>query len=344
MNRLLLIVTLFLGIVANGQTITSPFNGIELKLDSIDDYIFTVSGHFHGSGANATGYPTNTLLANLSQLNGNGSSFIVCLGDLFLDVKNDIPFFEASFFKKLSIPLFNTVGNHDLSDHVYQDNYGETNFQFETKKDLHLFFDTEIDNGSFNYKQIEVLKKAIRQAKKGQYNHAFIYCHRTIWVKHYDALNGLFTDNTQSLLGNNFTKDVFPLIKELSENVPVFWFSGSLGDAPASFFYHKDKDEDITYIATAIRGLKRDAWLKVIVNNNKLSFETISLTGQKLLPLESYDVNYWQSHSGEAPFNYRLIPYYTKNIVFNRVFWYGVLTTILIGISFVFLRKRRQKN
>ena len=327
-----------------GQSIVSPFNGKSLQTDSLMDYNYIVSGHFHGSGTNKTGYPTNTLLAKIDELNANDNSFVVCLGDLFLDVKNDIPFFEESFFSKLRVPLFNTVGNHDLSDNVYQEHFGATNFQFKTKDDLHLFFDTESDNGSFSKAQIETLKNSIAEFERHKFKRVFIYCHRTIWAKHYEAMNGLFGDNTQSLLGNNFTNEVYPLITELSEKAPVFWFSGSLGDAPASFFYHEDESEDITYIATAIRGLKRDAWLKVMINNESLTFNLISLTGQELLPLESYNAEYWKSKRGRPPFNYRLIPYYIKQNVFNRAFWYGAGSIMILIILFFFFRKRRQSR
>ncbi|MFK8037212.1 MAG: hypothetical protein AB8B74_02895 [Crocinitomicaceae bacterium] len=333
MKKTMLLYLILVTIIGNAQK--SPFNGLEIKNDSTGNYSFFVSGHFHGSGANRTGYPTNTLLANLDQLNNSESEFLVCLGDLFLDVSNDIPFFEASLFSQLKIPLFNTVGNHDLTKDIYQKKYGETNFSFRIGKDLHLFFDTETDNGSFNSDQLNTLKTCVAQINKGQVKKVFIYCHRTIWVKHYSSLNGLFSDNTQSVLGNNFSSEVHPLLQEIAELTPVYWFSGSLGDAPASFFYHEDND--ITYIATAIRGLKRDAWLKVSVKEEELpSFKTISLTGQTMFNLKDYDVEFWNSNSSEEPFNYRLLYYLFKRMIFHHFFWIGVIT----ALSFVFLIRR----
>ena len=242
--------------------------------------------------------------------------------------------------------MFNTVGNHDLTDNIYQENFGQTNFQFTINSDWHLFFDTESGNGSFSKNQLQILENTYKDVNEGEVRSVFIYCHRTIWAKHYEALNGLFTDNTQSVLGNNFSESVYPIIKSISAKVPVQWYSGSIGGAPASFFYHEDEETNITYIATAIRGLKRDAWLKVLVDESgKVSFETISLTGQTLLQLEDYDAGFWKTTSAKEPFNYRLVPYYIQLVVLHRAFWYGSLTTGLIFLLvFWRLRKRRQRK
>ena len=319
----------------------SPFNNLAVKTDSTGAYRFIVSGHFHGSGHNRTGLPTNSLLANLDWLNESNSAFVMCLGDLFLDVTTDIPFYEKSLFSKLKMPLFNAVGNHDLSQSVYQDHYGATYLSFEVAGDLHLILDTELNDGSLKNAQLDWFKEQVKAVKAGQYNRVFVYAHRTIWVNHYSELDRLFKDNTQSLLGNNFTETIYPLIQDMSQQTDLYWFAGSLGDAPASFFHFKD-GETVTYIATAIRGLKRDAVLIADVNSDGVEFSTQSFTGESLLNLEEYDVAFWNERVGKKPFNYRLIPYYTKNIVTHQHFWYGVGTGILLLL--VIRRFRRKKK
>ncbi len=328
-----------------GSNFKSPFNDLVLSHDSTSNYRFVVSGHFHGSGTNRTGYPTNSLLANLDWLNQSESRFVMCLGDLFLDVSHDIPFYEQSFFKKLTIPLFNAVGNHDLTEQIYQSNFGETFYFFKQGNDIHLVLDTELDDGSIKGDQLDLLNQVKAEIEKGDYQHLFIYTHRTVWAKHYEALDGLFKDNTQAVFGNNFTDEIYPIIQGLGQKVKVFWYSGSLGNAPASFFYFPDETAGITYIATAIRGLKRDAVLGVEVKNGEVSFTTTSFTGEELMSLEAYDVAFWNNEVGEAPFNYRLIPYYLKSMTTHRYFWYG----LLIGMSAViflrfFLKRRRIKR
>ena len=343
MKIIVAILFVFSLLTSVGQ-VKSPFNNLEVNSDSSNNYSFVISGHFYGGASNRTGYPVNTLLANLDWVNGQDHEMLICLGDLFMDVKNDIPKYQTALFDKLELelPLFNAVGNHDLTGTVYQDNFGATSFKMTLNKDIHLFLDTERDNGDIRDEQLTLLKEVIDLTKFAEINNVFIYSHRTIWKSAYDEMEGIFEDNTQSIAEPNFKEEVLPLLNTISENAEVYWFSGSLGDAPASFFFHED--ENITIIATAIRGLPRDAMLEVIVKNGKVEFNPYSLTGQDLLPLQEYNVDYWQSVSSAEPFNWRLVPLYVKNIMFSRLFWYGVLVSIIFGwITIKVLKKIKNR-
>ncbi|MBK9192241.1 MAG: metallophosphoesterase [Crocinitomicaceae bacterium] len=323
---------------------TSAFNNKTLQIDSTGNYSFIVSGHFYGDGTNKSGYPANTLLANLDWINSSDAAMLICLGDLFMDIRNDMPKYQSSFFDKLDIPLFNAVGNHDLSADVYQKNYGATYFSFKTGNDYHLILDTESDNGDIKAEQLKLLEEIALESEKGNVANVFVYAHRTIWKDTYSEMEGLFEDNTQSLTSTNFESEVLPLAKRIGSKTNLFWFAGSLGDAPGSFFYFQDEKNKITYIATAIRALLRDAVLIVNVENGKATFETHSFTNQKLENLEYYNVDFWQSTSAAEPFNYKLIPLYLKNIVLSRIFWYGTgFALCLVGV-FRLIKKRRQKK
>jgi len=292
---------------------------------------------------NASGYPANTLLANLDWINQSDACMLICLGDLFMDIKNDLPKYERSLFQKLEIPLFNAVGNHDLTGNFYQDHFGETAFKFRVGNDIHLVLDTESDNGDIEGTQLKLLEEISEQVKSEGINNVFVYAHRTIWKESYPELEGLFSDNTQSVTETNFRKNVLPIAKTIASHANLYWFAGSLGNAPASFFYFKDETTKITYIATAIRALLRDAMLLVQVKKGTVSFETHSLTGQQLEPLSNYDVNYWKKTSAEEPFNYRLIPLYLKNIFFSRTFWYGIaFASVIFGLIWLIRKKRRK--
>ena len=113
------ILCLFLSGFVSGfsSDVISPFNSLVLEKDSVDadNFSFIVTGHLHGSSTNMSGYPANTLLMNLDRLNNSESTFIIALGDVFMDVKNDRDNYQWSLFDRLKIPLFNAVGNHDLS-------------------------------------------------------------------------------------------------------------------------------------------------------------------------------------------------------------------------------------
>ena len=320
----------------------SAFNNKPVKVDSTGNYSFIVSGHFHGGSTNRTGYPTNTLLANLDWINESDNCMLISLGDLFLDVSNDISQYESSFFSKLKKPMFNAVGNHDLTGDIYQNNFGETYFYWLINNDIHIILDTELDDGSIKNEQLAMLKEVKELTQTQNINNVFIYAHRTLWAKTYSELDLLFQDNTQSVLGNNFESDVLPILKDIETRSQVYWFSGSIGDAPASFFQFKS--DGIQYIATAIRGLPRDAVLIVNVNSKgEVNFETKTFTNQELMPFENYNVEYWNENIGKKePFNFRLIPLYVKQNLLRPAFWYGF--SIMLIISLVFYWRKRKKT
>ncbi|MEX1000911.1 MAG: metallophosphoesterase [Crocinitomicaceae bacterium] len=329
----------FVSLVAVSQQ-QSTFNDKVVQVDSSGNYSFIVGGHFYGNRYSTSGYPANSILANIEWINAQNPAMLICLGDLFMDVKNNIPQYEKSFFNRLNVPLFNAVGNHDLTADIYQKNFGATFFKFQLGRDMHVVLDTESDNGNITGEQLKLLESL----KGEKYDHIFIYAHRTVWKNMYEEMENIFSDNTQSLLGNNYEKEVYPLLSELSKNSKVYWFSGSIGNAPASFFYHHDTSAKITYIATAIRGIKRDALLMVNVKNGQVSFKTHSLTGEDLMPLEDYNVEYWQTNSGVEPFNWRLLPLYIKQTVLSWSFWWGVVVTLLFTATLVFIQRRRNKG
>lgn len=323
---------------------TSPFNNQTVQTDSSNSYSFIVTGHLYGDGPNMSNFPANTLLGNLKMLNGRNATMLVCLGDLFKDIKKDISNYERSLFSQLEMPLINTVGNHDLSGNVYQENYGETSFLFELNGDLHLVLDTERNNGDILADQMKLIDECIVLANRGAVNNTFIYIHRTIWKDSYPVMKDLFMDNTQGLLAPNFEKVVLPKLKALGELSNVFIFSGSLGDAPASFFYFKDEKFNIQIIGTAIRTLPRDAVLEVSVVDGDVRFETISLTGQDLLPLTDYDIAYWQTTVYHEPVNWGLVVYKLKQGILHRYFWSGFLISGLLFTSVLVLLRRRKNR
>lgn len=332
----------FLFSVALNAQVVSSFNNLPISINDSEKYSFLVGGHFHGSSTNISGFPAATLLASIETLNSDSSSFLVSTGDLFMDVRNNIPNYQRSFFSKLKIPLFNAVGNHDVSGSVYTTNFGKTWFQFVIGSELYIILDAEINDGSIKGEQLAFLKDALETncIEGSEVKNIFIFSHRPIWTEGNEKLSTIFLDNTQADFGTNFKFEILPLIKKYNKKTSLYWFSGSVGgNAPASFFYFKDENK-ITYIQTAIRDLPRDGILKVKVDNSKISFETISFSGNKVPELESCGLAMWTGAPKEVSFNYRLIPLYLKQILFHRYFWYGLLG----GVLFIFLFSRIRKK
>lgn len=331
MNKHFFFIALFFSSLL-GFSQQSPFNKLSVQIQDSSNFSFIVSGHFHGSSSNRSGFPASTLLANLDTLNSSNAAFIVCLGDLFMDVKSNIPNYNKSLFSKLSKPLFNVVGNHDLSGNAYQENFGETHFSFSIGENSFIFLDTERDNGDIEKEQFDLLKNAVESKAKN----VFVFTHRAVWVEEDEALSELFKDNTRSRFGNNFQKEILPILEKSQAH--VYWFSGSMGGgAKASFFYHPKSDK-ITYITTAIRDLPRDAVLNVNVQNGDVLFNTQSLTQNEVLELEDYNLDYWKMSKTEE-INYRLFPMYVKQLFFHKFFWIGLLLGLLIMFLFVRFKK-----
>ena len=328
------------------QTI-SPFNKRTIADTSVN-YSFIVSGHFHGSSANQSTFPAATLLASIDTLNKLDPSMLISLGDIFVDVNETyVNHYQNSLFKMLNMPLFNAVGNHDISNgNYYEKVFGKTYFAFILRSELFIVLNTELNDGSIEDEQLLFLKNMLVDAKSEKIKNIFIFSHRPIWSENNVVFAGLFEGNTRTALGeNNFEDDIKPLLTEFSQGKSIYWLSGSMADAPASFFYHKEAETNIIFIQTAIRDLPRDAVLQVNVDDGKVSFNGISLTGQTLQPITGYNIDYWKKNTAaEEAFNYRLLPYLTMKMISHYYFWIGFTSSLLILLILRFLYSRWKKR
>lgn len=344
MNKILFtIVNLFVFLPA--FCIKSPFNNKEFNCDSLKEIKFIVTGHIHGSSLNSSGYPASTILANIDTLNKLDASFFISLGDLFFDIdSNIVKKYNRSFFSKLSMPIFNAPGNHDWSRGLYSSFFGKSYFSFKCKTNLFIILDSEINDGNISGKQFEFFNQKIKDfINSNNLKNVFIFIHRPIWSS-LPEFKGVFVENTKRKFGiNNYKDVVYPVIQKIPVSKKVFFFAGSLGPAPASFFYHKNKN--ITYIATAIRELKRDAILLVTINSeNTFDFKTISLTGEKIKDIKYYDINMWKNYHNNPfrDFNPKLIPFYCYSAISNRYFWYGAILSVFFILFIILILKRKR--
>ncbi len=327
--------------------IISPFNNLPVY-DSSKNYSFIVSGHFHGASTNSSTFPASSLLANIDSLNSLKPVFLMSLGDMFLDVNDTyINHYKYCLFDKLKMPLFNSVGNHDLAGNVYEKKFGKTYFSFVHNSELFIVLNTEMNDGSIKDEQLKLFTFSIDTALKSEIKNVFIFTHRPIWAERIEKYSKLFSDNTRTALGNNnFIEDIEPLLKKVSKNKNVYWLSGSMGGmAPASFFFDKDEKTNVTFMQTSIRDLPRDAILQVNINNGIATLKGISITGQKLTPVEDYNLVYWNKNMApEQAFNFRLVPYLAKQMLLHHFFWFGFFFFLLITLTITFIKKRWKRK
>ncbi len=325
--------------------VISPFNKIALK-DTSSVYSFIVSGHFHGASTNVSTFPASTILSNLDTLNALHPLFLMSLGDMFLDVNETyIHNYKKSLFDKLKMPLFNAVGNHDVSNgNRYEKEYGSSYFTLKNGTELFIILNTEINDGSIKGDQFDFLVEAVRSA--GNYKNIFIFSHRPIWAENNSRYKNLFIGNTRTEIGrNNFEDVVLPLLMNYSKVKHFYWISGSMAGGPASFFYDKDPVSTITYMQSAIRDQERDAVLQIFINKGVVRFNGISLTGQNLDAVENYNLSFWKNTiSPEQKFNYRLLPYLTKQMLLHYYFWIGFVSSLVLFFSLRWVYKKWKRK
>jgi hypothetical protein len=327
MRCALFLAMLFAALGAGAQR--SPFTGIAVPpADSTGAYRLMFGGHFHGSSTGRSGFPAATVLAGIDTINTLAPHMLLSTGDLFLSADKDSARFARAFFHKLRVPLFNAVGNHDVEGEMYLRSYGPTHQVIDIGDDRVIILDTERDNGDVRNDQLATLRA---QAEGPAVKRLFIVSHRPVWAEEDERYGPLFEGNTRSALGNNFRKEVLPVLQRIAERSEIFWVSGSMaGGAPASIFFQEDAP-NITYIQCAIRDEPRDALLIADVTPTAISWRALSLTGQQLEDPRMYDAAFWRSQrGGEEGFNWRLVPLYVGNALGHRAFWYGAGAMLLL--------------
>lgn len=321
-------------LLALGATAQPPssFNGLlPPALDSSGAHRMVFSGHFYGGSHSRSGYPAATVLANVDTLNALGAGVMLLTGDLFVEPVSDAQRHGAALYRRLNMPVYNAVGNHDLAGGRYEELFGATFMAFDRGPDRIIILDSERDNSKILGPQLELLEQAARDAGEGRLRHIFIVSHRPVWAEDDRELGELFRHNTRSMLGTNFERDVRPLLDRMRSHARVYWVSGSMGGfAPASVFHHEEA-EGLFFLQTAIRDEPRDAVLVADVGEEHVRWWLVSLTGSKVGNVEGYDAAYWRKHMGVAGegFNWRLMPLHVRNTVTHRAFWLGGALALL---------------
>lgn len=316
----------------------SPFNGLEIGgPDSTGHYRILIGGHFHGASTSLSGFPAATLLANIDTINTLGAALFISTGDLFLDAKNDPVRYGRTLFRRLKVPLFNAIGNHDL--YRGEVTVGPRTWSCTIAGDRFIILDTEKDAGSIGEDQLGLLKTLADDAAA---HRAFIVSHRPIWAEEDPQYGPLFAGNTRSALGINFKSEVYPLVQRIAEHAEVYWISGSLGGQARSSIFFQPHAKNITFIQCAIRDEPRDALLIADLSPDAVKWSSFSLTGHEVKAPEVYDAAWWRGNIGASQgFNWRLLPYKLKMLVMDRAFWAGGILVALVALMIARFRRRR---
>ncbi len=330
-------------------------NELPLNLEEeIEEYSILLAGHIYGKPSKKSVFPSASMLGNIQLFNSIKPRFMVLLGDLVKKSnENQISILNKTFLSKLESPVFNAPGNHDLANReLYVKHFGKTYSCFQYLASMFVLLDSEIDNGDIKGEQFQLLIDRIEYCKRTPgIKNIFIFSHRLIWAIDNPAFSRIISFvngyNAHKGRSGNIIKTVIPKLKALAGK-NVYFISGDIGcDWAMTVFYEKKPDSNIAYIATGIGDSERDAILKVnIKKNSDVDFIPVSLTGQEMLPIENYGIDYWENHFNRMHKDKPALFTRAFSVLTSKRFWAGViLSAILFGAAFfVVSRKKRGTN
>ncbi|NCC70982.1 hypothetical protein EOM09_05350, partial [bacterium] len=339
-----------LAFTTNDTIIKSSINNKILYKNNNRSYSFFAAGHLYGYPSTSV-FVSPSLLSSLDLINANNVDFFVSLGDNFRECDSvNILNFKKSFAEKINCPFFITVGNHDVIDYnLYKNNFGNTWFSFFYSNDAFIFLDSEFDNSQISGEQLNFLSAKTEEiAANKSLRNVFVFCHKLLWTINDSIFQNVY-NNTNEVGGykitNNFSENVFPLLKKMSSDKNLYFISGDIGVElidkrwGGQIFYHKLLNSNITYIANGIGDNYKDVILKINVNENgNAEFNLFPLTDYKWDKIENYGVEFWNNYFKNKPeFSFEnnksnvisnkelSLTEKIKNIIKNKYFFFGLL-------------------
>jgi len=316
----------------SNDTIRNSMNKIELVLhNSTNSLSFTVAGHLYGAHSESI-YPSSSIFNNIDKF--KGSDFIVLLGDnyRFIDTLN-ISNFQNKFLNQFNIPIFNAIGNHDISSSKSSQDYEgyfrlfnkQTYFNFTSHNTLFIFLDTEShlekgkSNGSIVEDQLLFLKNSLEENK--HFKNIIIFTHKEL-----------------NLWDNNYKTEIEPLLKtQIKKGKNINIISGDMGKYSPDLYYMTDSTSNINYIHTHITDSRKDNVLKFKIDNSgNIDIKVVSLENY---PREK--INHYKYYS---KLNSKLItPTLAQKILNkfkNKNYLFGFLSGLILILLIWFLKNK----
>jgi len=321
--------------IANTQcfsqdTIKNSMNRIDLiQNDSIKPLSFMVAGHLYGAHSESI-YPSSSVVNNIDKF--KNSDFIVLLGDNYRFIDSlHISNFQTKFLKQFNIPIFNAIGNHDISSNQSTHDYNsysklfnkQTYFSFSTLQTLFIFLDTEIhivnakSNGSITGEQLLFLKNTLSLNKQNK--NIIIFTHKEL-----------------NLWNNNYKDEIEPLlITQSLKGKSIYVISGDMGKYSPDTYFITDPISNINYIHTHISDNRNDNILKCKINlNGDINIEVISL--ESFSRKKIYEYEYLNKPNTKAvPTNFEKI----INKLKNKNYLLGILSALILFLIILLTKK-----
>ena len=148
-----------------------------------NEYSFLSTGHLYGAPQNIhSNHPSSSALGSIEKLNSFSSKFMVLCGDIFKST-DQILFqnFLNGFASKLNFPIYNAVGNHDVSNRkLYNEYFGKTFFDFRYNSEKFIILDTELKDQLIVQEQLDYIENLFNNISSDSSIKKYIYFHTQI--------------------------------------------------------------------------------------------------------------------------------------------------------------------
>jgi hypothetical protein len=277
-------------------------NSIPLE-DNGQPIKFLVAGHVYGRPGDEEYHPATTLINNIALLRNLDPDFIVLLGDtVWKPQVENFEILDSLVLDPLQVPVFNAVGNHDVTKReIYQARYGSTVFGFVFKDQLFIFLDTTLQYYDLNPDQLDFVRENIELSiQTAEISTIHIFMHHLLFLDRQEVFSKqILKPNEGDGISEAFHDFVRSTLYPISETTPILIYAGDVGafkPGNLSPLYKRDSDYNITYLATGLGNHQNDSILIIEEDpDQNLSITPFSLTGKGLKPIESYDFEYWLS-------------------------------------------------
>tara|TARA_Y100001980_G_C14554820_1_gene342142 strand:- start:605 stop:1678 length:1074 start_codon:yes stop_codon:yes gene_type:complete len=284
----------------NGKEIQLEIENIKKKYYK-SEYNFLVGGHLYGDPRKATS-PSNSLLNNIHKFNQLSPLFFISLGDNYRAGSDSlINNFINSFPDKLNFPFLTVMGNHDATDRAkFKEYFGKTYYDFSIGSEHFIILDSEFNDLKNQKQQIKYFDELITKiSKDNAISNVFILTHKLLWADLFNKYSIVFqnSNNTSSYSSQReFGKNIFRSLNLIKNTKNIFWLSGDVGIWRSyPIFYEKDRQKNITFIATGLGDTEDDMVLNIFVQKGQVTIKGLLLNNSKYLSIKKYDLIFWEN-------------------------------------------------
>jgi hypothetical protein len=327
--------------------------------DEEDAFSFILVGHAYGAPeCKSTVFPAASFCANVPLFLHGDPAFVVLLGDAYrstsLAVYSDN---LVRVLEQLPFPFYNAPGNHEGDRNLYIARFGPTYGKVRFGHVLLIFLDTDLTAGEIQGEQLAFFIHELEMAERdAQIKTIFVLSHRLIWAPAMDWTDIVFqhlNSRTGYTEGEGFRRDLYPILTALAERKQVYWISGDIGVSwSLPLFWERDPTSNVIFGACGLGDTERDAAILITVDKQgDVDASALSLTGQQLLPLDSYNTGYWlarfaadlsQEQQSSIDLWYVTVARKAISVVRSKTFYAGIVVGLSIAAFIWFVLRMRR--